>query len=106
MSELGEALENSGWQPGGVYLEQHALKDWNSDKVKLGYIWVLEHRADLQVHLCANGCVKPEVADAGKTAAIIADHLQGMSGLPIPVWQIANTICILGVDRFCGWHSD
>ncbi len=105
LEELGEELEKVSWQPETIPMKPYGLGKKISNAKLLAINYVNENREEMQKHVCKDNAVKIEIQAAGASTATVADAFQAMAGAPIPVWNLANVVCMLGLGKFCQWKA-
>ncbi len=100
LAELGKALEDVDWRPEKPRPIPFSKTGGNS-LVEKALAYLEENQKRIQDAVCKGNSVKPEVVAAGSTVASVLDALDAAGGFDVPVWNIANVLCALGLTKLC-----
>jgi hypothetical protein len=103
LESLGDDLIAASWQPKLPLAEGFEREASNPKRTKiiLALAFLREYDAEIRSAICDGDRCKEGISASTTVVATIADTLSAIAGFPVPVANIANTLALYGVDRFC-----
>ena len=101
LASLGNKLDSEGWSPIQPIATGFDGDDKDNRFVNLALAFLIQYDDQIRPKLCDGKSVKIEVITMGGGVAAVVDGLQSAAGFPIPVWTVANTLCQLGLHKYC-----
>ncbi|WP_158547813.1 hypothetical protein [Rhodosalinus sediminis] len=103
LEQLGRQLEEVGWTapaPVAEAFEVHGPQE-RKRRIVAALAYLKVNDSKIRSAICSGSAVRDEITAGGVSVATVADSLQATGGFVVPVWSLANTLCQLGLTKYC-----